>query len=73
MFENNGLIHVYIPGAGADNTLGSKYKFSVNLVICCKFFPFNYFVTDFPIQTHRRPNLAVLSSTAYAACQVSRS
>ena len=22
MFENNGHIHVYIPGAGADNSLG---------------------------------------------------
>ena len=24
MFENNGHIHVYSPGAGADNHLGSK-------------------------------------------------
>ena len=51
MFENNGHIHVYSPGARADNPLGSnffqKYKSSINLVICCKFFPFNYFVTVF--------------------------
>ena len=34
--------YVYSPGAVADNHLGSKYfqnrKFSLNLVICCKFF-----------------------------------
>ena len=24
MFENNGYIHVYSPGAGADNSLGSE-------------------------------------------------
>ena len=44
MLENNGHIHVYSTGAGADNPLGSKvfqkYKSSVNLVICCKFIPF---------------------------------
>ena len=44
MFQNNGHIHVYSPGAGADNPLGSKffqkYKSSLNLVISCKFFPF---------------------------------
>ena len=50
MFENNGHIHVYSPGAGADKQLASifffqKYKFSVNLVICCKFYPLNDFVT----------------------------
>ena len=34
-FENNGHIHVYSPGAGADNPLGSKFfhkhNYSVNL------------------------------------------
>ena len=43
MFENNGHIHVYSPGTRADSPLGSFfpqiYIFSVNLVICCKFFP----------------------------------
>ena len=42
-FENNGHKHVYSPGAGADNSLGSnlfqKGNSSVNLVICCKFYP----------------------------------
>ena len=39
MFENNGHIHVHVysPGAGADNRLASKcfqkHNFSVNLVI----------------------------------------
>ena len=64
MFENNGHIHVYRPRVGADNSRESKvfqkYKSSVNLVICCKFSPFNYFVKVFPIQTHRQPNLTLL-------------
>ena len=59
VFENNCYVHVYSPWAGADNSLGSnllqKHKFSVNLVICCKFIPLNDFVTVFSIQTHRRP------------------
>ena len=53
MFENNGHIHVYSPRRGAENPMGSffmKYKSSVNLVICCKFFPFNYLVTVFPFK-----------------------
>ena len=40
LFENDSHIHVYSPGAGADNPLRS-----------------NDFVTVFPIQTHRQPNL----------------
>ena len=36
------FIHVYSPGAGADNTLGSEFLCKniphVILVICCKFF-----------------------------------
>ena len=63
MFENNGHIHVYGPATGKDNPPGvkfvQKYKSSVYLVICCKFFPFNYFLTVFSIQTHRRPNLTL--------------
>ena len=39
------FIHVYSPGAGADNCLGSgilyKHKPFVTLVICCKFLPLN--------------------------------
>ena len=57
MFENNGHIHVYSPEAGAYNSLGQlifqNLKSSVNLVICCKNFPVNYYVTVFPIQTYR--------------------
>ena len=45
-------IHVYIPGAGTDNPLGSeflyKHKPFVALVICCKFLPLNDFLTVFP-------------------------
>ena len=41
MFEYHGHIHVYSPGAGADNPLGPKYfhkhKFSVYLLIPSKF------------------------------------
>ena len=58
------LIHVYSPGAGADNPLGSeflyKHKPFVTLVICCKFLPLNGFLTVFPIQKHNRPNLTLL-------------
>ena len=53
IFENNGHIHVYSPGAGANNNrchfLFQKCIVSVYLVICCKFITFNYFVTVFPI------------------------
>ena len=41
MFEYYGHIHVYSPGAGADNPLGPKYfhkhKSSVHLLISSKF------------------------------------
>ena len=57
MFENNGHIHEYSPGTGADNSLESKkfvnYKSSVNLVVCYKISLINYFVTVFHIQTYR--------------------
>ena len=54
-------IHVYSPGAGADNQLMSKFvKKSVNSVTCLKFFyPLNDFKNVFPIQTHGRPNLTL--------------
>ena len=50
MFENNGHIHEYGPGGQGQTTpwhqfFPQKYKFSVNLVICCKFYPLNDFVT----------------------------
>ena len=63
MFENNGHIHVYSPGAGADNPLGSKffqkYKSSLNLVIPASFSHLNFFVIVFPIPTHMRPNMTL--------------
>ena len=47
------LIHVYSPGEGGDNPLGSeflhKHKPFVTLVICCKFLPLNDFLTVFSI------------------------
>ena len=39
------FIHVYSPGAGADNPLDHF----VTLVICCKFLPLNDFLPVFPI------------------------
>ena len=51
-FENNGHIHVfYSPWGRGRQPPGvnffQKYRSSDNLVICCKFSPFNYFVTVF--------------------------
>ena len=44
IFENNDHMHVYTPGAGADNPLGSEFSYKnkpvVILVICCKLFCF---------------------------------
>ena len=61
MLESNGHIHVFSPGAGADNPLGSVCfsltVFLVNIVHCCNFSPLNDFVTVFPIQMYRQPNL----------------
>ena len=49
----NDFKHVYSSGAGADNPLGTEFLCKhiphVTLVICCKFFPLNYFLTVFPI------------------------
>ena len=43
MFENNGHIHSFSPGAAADNPLGyfvfNKHNYLVNFVLCCKFSP----------------------------------
>ena len=56
MFGYNCHIHEYSPGVGSDNPLESKvfqqYKSSVILLllICCKFFPSNYFVIVFPFK-----------------------
>ena len=63
MFENNGYVHVYSPGAGADNPLGSN--FFINSIIQTKqsiaasFPPLNDFVTVFAVQTYRLPNLTL--------------
>ena len=63
MFENNGYVHVFSPGAGADNPLGSI--FFINSIIqliyssAASFPPLNDFVTIFPIQMYKRPNLTL--------------
>ena len=48
------FIHVYSPGTGADNPLGSEFlhkrKPFVTLVICCRCLPLNDFLTVFPIR-----------------------
>ena len=63
MFEYYGHTHVYSPGAGADNPLGTnffhKHKYSVHLPISCKFCPSNHILTIFPIQMHGRPILTL--------------
>ena len=63
MFESNGHVYAYSPGSRADSPLRSKFfqkhKSSVTLVIRCNFYPLNDFVTFFPLQTHRRPNLTL--------------
>ena len=51
--KSNGHIHVYSPGAGADNPCFHKDNYSVNLVFCCKFSPLNSRVTVSPIQRYR--------------------
>ena len=63
MFEYYGHIHVYSPGAGADNPLGPKYfhehKSSVHLLIPSKISPFNGIFLFFPIQMHGRSKLTL--------------
>ena len=52
-FENNGCIHAFSPGQG-QSTPGvnffHKHKYSVNVVLCCKFSPLNDFATVFPFK-----------------------
>ena len=60
---NNGHRHVSSPGKGVDNRLGEivfhKNNYSVNLVLCCKFFTLNDYISVFPIQAYRRPNVTL--------------
>ena len=65
MFEYYGHIHVYSPGAGADNPLGEisfhQHKCSVHLPISCKFCPSNHILSIFPHSNDGRPMLTLLS------------
>ena len=58
------FIHVYSPGEGPDNLLGSEFLCKhiphVTLVICCKFLLLNDFLTVFPIYKYKGPNLTLL-------------
>ena len=55
------FIHVYSPGAGADNRLRSEFLCKhiphVTLVSCFKFLPLNDFLTDFPIKKNIRDQI----------------
>ena len=58
------VMYMYIaPGQGQtapwSQFVFQKHKSSINLVICCKFYPLNDFVTVFPIQTYRQPNMTL--------------
>ena len=63
MFENNDYIHVNSPGQGQTTPWGQI--FFINSIIqsiksfAASFPPLNDFVTVFPIQTYRRPNLTL--------------
>ena len=61
MVKYYGNIHVYCPGVGADQHLGSNFfqnhKALVRLSISFKFFPSNDIFTIFPIYVHGRPML----------------
>ena len=63
MFEYYSHIHVYSPGAGADNPLGPKcfckHKYSIHLPMSCKFCPSTHILTNFPIRMHGRPMLTL--------------
>ena len=57
MFDNNGYLHVYSPGTGADNPLG-QISFINSIIQSVKSFvasfpPLNDFITVFPIQKYR--------------------
>ena len=62
-FEIIGHIHVYSTGQGQTTPWGNKnykYKCSVNWSFAASFSTsFNDFVTVFPNQIHRRPNLTL--------------
>ena len=57
------VIYTYIaPGQGQTTSWVKLFFENINLlslVICYKVFPLNNFLTLFPIQTHRRPNLTL--------------
>ena len=55
MFEYNGHIHVYSPGAGADNPLLSICSYLAS------FLPLHDIFLFFPIQMHGRPKLTLPS------------
>ena len=57
-------IHVYNPGAGADNPQGTKFFITINRLSICilpaSFPHFKYILLIFPIQIHGRPILTLL-------------
>ena len=57
MCKYNCYMHVY--SLGADNAGGQNIFKNVFLFHLLQVFPFDYFVADFPIQTHRGPNLTL--------------
>ena len=64
MFHYYGNIHVYSPGAGADNPPGAIFSININLQsvhlpIPSKFYPLNSNLPFFPIQMHWRPKLTL--------------
>ena len=63
MFDNYGYIHVYSPGTGGDNPLRSIFFFNsiIQSIVsfAVSFSSFNDFVTVFPIQSYKRPNLTL--------------
>ena len=57
MFQYYGHIHVYSPGAGADNPpMAQNIFLNINLMSICSFLasflPFNYIFLFFPIPMH---------------------
>ena len=61
MFEYYGDIHVYSPGVGAYEPLGSNFSqnHKYSLPISCKTFTLSYILKVFPIQMHWRPMLTL--------------
>ena len=62
MFENNGHMQIYSPGPEQITTWDLFFT-NINLLsiwsFAASFPPLNDFVTVFPIQTQRRPNLTL--------------